>query len=448
MTQAHVRYDAYKDSGIEWLGEVPAHWEVTRNKDIFEERGDLSISGDETLLTVSHITGVTRRSEKNVNMFMAETMEGYKLCQTGDLIINTMWAWMGALGTANEAGICSPAYGVYRPKKHTHYNHKYFDYLYRTPHAVTEMTKNSKGIVSSRLRLYPKDFFQIQTALPDETEQTAIAAYLDTKTAQLDRKIELLGQKATQYGKLKQSLINETVTCGLDKTVAMKNSGVEWLGEVPAHWDLKRVKEVCDINKSTLSEKTSPSYEFDYVDIGSVTYGVKGFIKERMTFDVAPSRAKRIVQKGDTIISTVRTYLKAIASIDEEVSNLIVSTGFAVISPRKTMANKYCSYLLTSNCIVDEICVLSTGVSYPATNATVIGDLFFLVPPISEQHAIAAYLDEKIAHIDRIVATLNTQIDKLRELRKTLINDIVTGKICIVEQGGAGALTRPATERG
>lgn len=217
MNQAHARYGAYKDSGVEWLSEIPARWEVTRNKDIFEERGDLSISGDETLLTVSHITGVTRRTEKNVNMFMAETMEGYKLCQTGDLIINTMWAWMGALGTANEAGICSPAYGVYRPKKHAHYNHRYFDYLYRTPHAITEMTRNSKGIVSSRLRLYPRDFFQIQTALPDEAEQTAIATYLDTKTAQLDQKIELLGQKAAQYGKLKQSIINETVNRPFDE---------------------------------------------------------------------------------------------------------------------------------------------------------------------------------------------------------------------------------------
>jgi type I restriction enzyme, S subunit len=150
------RYAAYKDSGVEWLGETPAHWEIVRNKNIFEERGSLSISGDETLLTVSHITGVTKRSEKNVNMFMAETMEGYKHCKEGDLIINTMWAWMGALGTANEAGICSPAYGVYKPKKYMHYNRRYFDYLYRTPNAITEMTRNSKGILS----YIPRTFFK------------------------------------------------------------------------------------------------------------------------------------------------------------------------------------------------------------------------------------------------------------------------------------------------
>ena len=429
MKASFQRYDGYKDSVVEWIGKTPTQWEVTRNKDIFEERGNLSNSGTETLLTVSHITGVTRRTEKNVNMFMAETMEGYKLCEKGDLIINTMWAWMGALGTCNENGICSPAYGVYKPKKYKPYNHRYFDYLYRTPNSITEMTKNSKGIVSSRLRLYPKEFFQIKTALPNYATQKAIADYLDTKTTQIDCKVDLLTQKATQYGKLKQSLINETVTRGLDKTVVMKDSGVEWLGDVPEHWKVKRIKEISEINKRTLSEKTSANYEFNYVDIGSVTYGVEGFATERMTFDIAPSRAKRVVKKGDTIISTVRTYLKAIASIDDDVSDLIVSTGFAVISPNKRLFNKYYSYLLTSDFIVNEICALSTGVNYPATNSSVIGDLFCLVPTYSEQQTIADYLDTKTAHIDNIVTIINTQIEKLKELRKTLINDVVTGKI-------------------
>ena len=303
--------------------------------------------------------------------------------------------------------------------------------------AVSEMTRNSKGIVSSRLRLYAKDFFQIFTALPDCHEQAAIASYLDTKTSQIDREIDLLSQKAEQYGKLKRSLINETVTRGLDKSVPMTDSGVEWIDRMPAHWGLKRIKEVCDINKSTLTDKTPVSYEFDYVDIGSVTYGAREYIKEHMTFGAAPSRARRIVRKGDTIISTVRTYLKAIATMDTEVSDLIVSTGFAVISPRKKISDRYCSYLLTSDCIVNEICALSNGVSYPATNATVIGDLFFLIPPLVEQISIGAYLDEKTRQIDSIVTTINNKIDKLKDLRKSLISDVVTGKIRVVSEGQA-----------
>jgi type I restriction enzyme, S subunit len=426
------RYQAYKNSGVEWLGDVPAAWSIVRNKEIFEERSSLSTTGKETLLTVSHITGVTPRSEKNVNMFMAETMEGYKICRQGDLVINTMWAWMGALGTSNELGICSPAYNVYMPVKGIPYNHKYFDYLFRTPNSIVEMTRNSKGIVSSRLRLYAKDFFKIETVLPSLDEQRSIAHYLDTKTAQIDRKIDLLTQKATQYGNLKQSLINEAVTRGLDRSVVMKDSGIEAIGDVPEHWEIMRIKEVAFINKRTLTEKTPKDYEFDYIDIGSITYGVKGFASEHMTFDNAPSRAKRIVKRGDTIISTVRTYLKAITSIDEDVSDLIVSTGFAVISPRRALFSKYFSYISTSSFIVEKICALSTGVSYPATNSSVIADLLCLIPPLSEQKAIADYLDTKTTQIDQIIQTINTQIEKLKELRKTLINDVVTGKIKVV----------------
>ena len=201
-----------KDSGVEWIGKIPEHWNLVRNKEIFDERGSVSQSGDETLLTVSHITGVTRRSEKNVNMFMAETMEGYKHCKRGDLVINTMWAWMGALGTANENGICSPAYGVYQPKKKVPYNHRYFDYLYRTTNAITEMTRNSKGIVSSRLRLYPKDFFQITTALPHHKEQATIAAYLDEKTVQIDGIVTAINSQIEKLKELRKALINDVVT--------------------------------------------------------------------------------------------------------------------------------------------------------------------------------------------------------------------------------------------
>ena len=433
MKLTYTKYKAYKDSGIDWLGKTPTEWAIVRNKEIFKERSSLSTTGKETLLTVSHITGVTPRSEKNVNMFMAETMEGYKICHQGDLIINTMWAWMGALGTSNELGICSPSYNVYMPVKGIPYNHRYFDYLFRIPNSVVEMTRNSKGIVSSRLRLYAKDFFQIETVLPSPKEQETIAHYLDTKTAKIDRKIDLLTQKSTLYSSLKQSLINETVTRGLDKTVSMKDSGIDAIDEVPEHWEVRRIKEIAYINKRTLTEKTPNDYEFDYIDIGSITYGIKGFSSERMTFEDAPSRAKRIVKKGDTIISTVRTYLKAIASIENDVSDLIVSTGFAVISPKKLLFSKYFSYLLTSNFVVDTICALSIGVSYPATNSSVIGNLLCLVPPPSEQKAIADYLDTKTAQIDQIIQTINTQIEKLKELRRTLINDVVTGKIKVVE---------------
>jgi type I restriction enzyme S subunit len=404
------RYEAYKDSGVEWLGDVPAHWQISRVKNLGLLSRGVDLARDVFKAGNYPVYG----SNGIIGYHSEYTTKGPSLT-------------VGRSGSVGEINFVQTDFWAHNTALYLQENFnndiRFIFYRFLSLNLQSFSAGSAVGTLNRNV------IHQLVTAIPPFSEQQAIAAYLDTQTAQIDRKIDLLSQKAAQYGKLKQSLINETVTRGLDKTVPMKDSGVEWIGEVPAHWEVNRIKEVCDINKSTLSEKTPASYEFNYVDIGSVTYGVKGYIKERMTFDAAPSRAKRIVQKGDTIISTVRTYLKAITSIDDEVSDLIVSTGFAVISPQRKIVDKYCSYLLTSNCIVDEICALSTGVSYPATNATVIGGLFFLIPPIVEQKTIAAYLDEKTAHIDRIVSIINSQIDKLKELRLTLINDVVTGKI-------------------
>lgn len=433
------RYDAYKDSGVEWIGQTPIQWEVTRNKNIFEERGTLSDSGSETLLTVSHITGVTRRTEKNVNMFMAETMEGYKLCEKGDLVINTMWAWMGALGTSNEKGICSPAYGVYKPRKYKPYHYRYFDYLYRTPSAITEMTRNSKGIVSSRLRLYPKDFFQIKTALPDYATQKAIADYLDIKTAQIDGKIDLLTQKAIQYGKLKQSLINETVTRGLDKTVAMKDSGVEWLGEVPEHWGLQRLKDLSNTQTSNI-DKVSHAHETpvrlcNYVDVykNDTINSTLNFMQA--TADL--SEIKRFtIKKNDVFITKDSEKCDDIAIpalATESLEGVLCGYHLTQIrTKKKVLLSSYLFRLLQSKSYGFRFVIYAKGITRVGLGQSAIADALTLVPPLPEQQAIANYLDTKTTHIDRIAETINTQIDKLKELRKTLINDVVTGKIKVV----------------
>ncbi|WP_155633880.1 restriction endonuclease subunit S [Burkholderia cepacia] len=173
-----------RDSGVPWLGEVPAHWEIERARWLFRERDDRSQTGDEELLTVSHLTGVTPRSEKDVNMFEAETNEGYKLCEPGDLVINTLWAWMGAMGVVPVKGIVSPAYNVYEPG--TRLVPSYIDALVRLPVFAQEVTRYSKGVWSSRLRLYPEDFFKVYLPVPPKEEQHAIVDHIARETAKLD----------------------------------------------------------------------------------------------------------------------------------------------------------------------------------------------------------------------------------------------------------------------
>jgi type I restriction enzyme, S subunit len=436
-------YPSYKDIGVEWLGDVPDHWEVKRIKELTTtiSKGTTPSTEGFTFVDegVRFIKAENINNTKIISRFPAfyitedanETLSRSKL-KLRDILIVIVGATIGKIGIVDEDLLPSntnQAVCFIRFKKIKNIDFLYYifvsDYFlkYVWYSIVQSAQPNlSMGVLGNFLLF-----------IPNTTEQKLIAHYLYTKTSQIDRKIDLLTQKATQYGSLKQSLINETVTRGLDKSVSMKDSAIEWIGEVPKHWGVMRIKEVAFINKRTLTEKTPKDYEFDYIDIGSITYGVKGFSSEHMTFENATSRAKRIVKRGDTIISTVRTYLKTITSIDDDVSDLMVSTGFAVISPRRALFSKYFSYLSISSFIVEKICALSTGVSYPATNSSSIVDLLCLIPPLSEQKAIADYLDTKTAQIDQIIQTLNTQIEKLKELRKTLINDVVTGKIRVTE---------------
>ena len=406
MRKALQTYKEYKDSGLTWLGSTPSDWSIVRNKEIFKERGSVSNTGKETLLTVSHITGVTPRSEKNVNMFMAETMAGYKICHEGDLIINTMWAWMGALGTSNELGICSPSYNVYMAQKGIPYNRRYFDYLFRIPSAVMEMTRNSKGIVSSRLRLYAKDFFQIETVLPSLQEQEAIATYLDTKTAQIDRKIDLLTQKSQRYEELKRSLINETVTRGLDKSVPMKDSGIDWLGEIPEHWEISRIKNLgilsrgVDLARDDFEEGTFPVYGSN---------GIIGY-HSRYTTKAPCLTVGRSGSVGEVNYVSQDFWAHNTTLYLQEYFNNNV---------------KFIFYLFKSLNLQS----VSAGSAVGTLNRNIIHQLKIAIPPAAAQKLIAEYLDTKIDQIDQIIQTIDLQSEKQKELRKTLINDVVTGKI-------------------
>jgi type I restriction enzyme S subunit len=163
---------------------MPKHWEIERARWLFVERDERSETGEEELLSVSHLTGVTPRSEKDVNMFEAETTEGYKLCCAGDLVINTLWAWMGAMGVAPLDGIVSPAYNVYRLGNRL--DATFVDALVRIPVFAEEATRHSKGVWSSRLRLYPDGFFEIRFPVPPLGEQREIAAYITKETLKLD----------------------------------------------------------------------------------------------------------------------------------------------------------------------------------------------------------------------------------------------------------------------
>ena len=271
-------------------------------------------------------------------------------------------------------------------------------------------------------QLNNKHIYPIVIYLPTRKEQAAIANYLDTKTAQIDQKINLLSQKATQYGKLKQSLINETVTRGLDKTVAMKDSGVEWIGEVPAHWILNRHKD----NFSFVAGRCTNS-SLTKVGLENIEGKTGRFISTDTQFDGDGVEFK----KNDILFGKLRPYLAKVYL--SEFNGNAVGDIF-VYRPTRNTKPKFALYLMLSDKYIDVINSSTAGAKMPRVGSNFIANLPVSIPSKQEQQAIVLYLDDKTTHIDRIITTINTQIDKLKELRKALINDVVTGKICVLPE--------------
>lgn len=222
-----------KDSGIPWLGMIPGHWEIERAKWLLPEIDERSETGEEDLLSVSHLTGVTLRSEKDVNMFMAESLEGYKKCKAGDLVINTLWAWMGAMGVSPVEGIVSPAYNVYRPVSEI--DPDYLDLLVRTPDFVCEITRYSKGVWSSRLRLYPEGLYEAYLPVPPLSEQKEIVVEISKRLNRFkelksttEKTIALLQERRTALisaavtGKLSEEVLDAGVVTQTDESVSIQ----------------------------------------------------------------------------------------------------------------------------------------------------------------------------------------------------------------------------------
>ena len=206
---------------------------------------------------------------------------------------------------------------------------------------------------------------------------------------------------------------------------AYKDSGIEWLGRIPAGWKIKKLKYLVNINEEALPETTNKSFPIKYVDISNVKAGVGILSMEELSFSSAPSRARRIVREGDVIVSTVRTYLRSIAKISNPPDNLIVSTGFAVIRPRR-LNSDYTGYMFYSDNLIGEIVSRSTGVSYPAINASEIGNIPIPVPTTKEQSAIANFLDRKTAEIDALIAQKERLLELYEEEKSAIINHAVT----------------------
>ncbi len=238
-------YPEYKDSGLPWLGKIPAHWEIFSNRALFSEVNERDQS-DEEMLSVTISSGVMRQADLLADSFKKdssnEDRSSYKLVEPNDITYNKMRAWQGALGVSRYRGIISPAYVVARPRTGVRSN--YFHYLFRTPAFTTVAESWSYGITSDQWSLRAEDFKRISCALPSVAEQDAIVRFLDRADRIVNHLIRAKQRLIELLNEQKQAIIHRAVTRGLDFDVPMKPTGLDWLPEVPEHWEVVSVKRL------------------------------------------------------------------------------------------------------------------------------------------------------------------------------------------------------------
>ena len=406
------RYESYKDSGVEWLGEVPSHWELGRISTYFTERRTKVSDKDYPALSVTKL-GVFPQWEN-----VAKTNDGdnRKLAKKGDFVINSRSDRKGSSGIAKQDGSVSLINIVLQPKK---INSVYSEYLFKSYSFIEEFYRVGHGIVAD---LWTTRFEDIKNSLiifPPLSEQQKIAQFLDDKTAKIDQAVDLAEKQIALLKEHKQILIQNAVTRGLNPDVPLKDSGVEWIGQVPEHWEVKRLKFVLTLSNKKEESKNSNKRYIGMENIESFTGKINDI----------PLIAEGIANsfyKDEILFGKLRPYLAKsyLADFDG-----ICSTEFLVYRSTKVLNNRFALNIFLSYGFIDAVNASTYGSKMPRANAEFISNMFLAIPPLSEQKQIIDYLDKQTAKIDQAIALKTAHIEKLKEYKSVLINDVVTGKV-------------------
>lgn len=419
------RYKDFKPTSIQWLKEIPSHWQEKRIGALFT---------DDVLANTSYVfkhafkfyygTLIPKNEVGDIEEYR-EAYIKYSILKKNDIVINGLnlnYDFVSQrVAIAPTDGIITSAYLAIRPKSST--NAFYYHYVLKTIDNKKMLHGMGTGI---RLTLSFSELKRQLLPFPPIPEQEKIVSYLDSKTSKIDAYVTEKERELQLLNELKDSEIANVVTKGLNPDVKMKDSGISWIGMIPEHWNLKRLKYVTSCNDENLTENHNPFETIEYVEIGDVSESEGIINSTKYLFKDSPSRARRITRKNDIIISTVRTYLKAIAQIERD--GLIVSTGFAVLRPL-TIDPLFLAYFTKCNGFTDEVLRYSIGISYPAITTSDLLRIKVTVPPISEQRAIVSYIEAKCAKINSLISDIEAEIEYLKEYKQRLIADCVTGQI-------------------
>lgn len=398
-------YPKMKDSGVPWLGELPEHWKVVRAKNVFRPIDVRSASGEEGLLTVSSERGVVPRAEASVTMFEAESYTGHKLCWPGDLVINSLWAWAGGLAVSDFYGIVSSAYGVYRPSS-GNLVPEFANALVRSRPFQWELRVRSKGVWTSRLQITDESFLGAPFPLPPTAEQHAIVRFLHYANRRIDNYIQAKQKLIKLLKEQKQAIIHQAVTRGLDPNVRLKPSSVDWLGDIPEHWQVRRLKWATRLQRGyDLPAEKRTSGPFPVVSSGGL---IDWHIESRAT---APGVVLGRYGSTDAVYFVERDYWPHNTSL--------FVTDFQGNDPR------WAFYMLRTISKADH----AGKSAVPGVDRKDLLDIKIPIPPRNEQSQLVDQIDRASEKIDLAIRRTSQELELVAEFRTKLVAEIVTGQL-------------------
>jgi len=418
------KYDAYKDSGIQWIGRIPEHWEIEKAKWIFL-KADRPIRPNDGIVTCFRDGEVTLRSNRRTDGFTNALKEhGYQGIRKGDLVIHAMDAFAGAIGVSDSDGKSTPVYSACIPRIKNRINVHYYAYYLRNLALAGFIESLAKGIRERSTDFRFADFAELLLPFPKLEDQERIVAFLNQKTAEIDQAIAIKEQQITFLNERKQIVIQKAVTQGLDPNVPMKDSGVEWIGQIPEKWKLMRLKFL-------LSEINVRSETGDETLLSLSKY--KGVIPKDALDERAGGASTLVgykkVFKDNLVINKMQAVngLLAVSELEG-----ITSPDYSVYSAKdNSVSIHYITFLLNQPEYLAEMKKRVTGVmeGFIRLYTDDLFDIKVLLPSYAEQLKIVQYINTVIKQVEEATSNLVQQIEKLKEYKTTLINDAVTGKI-------------------
>lgn len=430
------RYSEYKDSGVQWLGEIPSHWGMRKMKYAFKER---SLKGFPSLplLAATQNHGVIRKENyENRTVEATKSLETLKLVEKGDFVIS-LRSFQGGIELCHDRGIISPAYTILCP---TNIEGRYFKHLGKSPIFIQLLKSMVTGIREGQNIDYGKLRENI-LPIPSIEEQEAIANYLDAATSKIDAAIAQQQKMIDLLNERKQIIINNAVTKGINPNVPMKDSGVEWIGKIPSHWEVNKFKYLFKTRTGITFTKA------ELVEFGEpvISYG-QIHSKENWMASVNPNLIKYIplsltegqhgtlAEKGDFLFADTSEDIEGCGNNVYVDTEKPIYAGYHTILAKRnnTQCGEYLAYLFASTKWRFQIRTMVNGVKVYSITQTILNNTSVILPSLEEQKEIADFIKERVVVIDNAITGYSQIISLLQERKQIIINEVVTGKVKVL----------------